>query len=78
MIEATTSRHMQQQRKRRLLSLAVLHTSASLTINENASPDVPLDLADALDRLAPEGTKHKYRHDDEGCACLLLSCPASC
>ena len=47
---------------------AVLHTSASLTINENASPDVPLDLADALDRLAPEGTKHKYRHDDEGCA----------
>lgn len=23
---------------------AVLHTSASLTINENASPDVPLDL----------------------------------
>jgi thiamine phosphate synthase YjbQ (UPF0047 family) len=25
-------------------ALAVLHTSASLTINENASPDVPLDL----------------------------------
>lgn len=24
------------------------------------------DLADALDRLAPEGTKHNYRHDDEG------------
>lgn len=45
---------------------AVLHTSASLTINENASPDVPLDLADALDRLAPEGTVQKYRHDDEG------------
>ena len=27
-----------------LLCVAVLHTSASLTINENASPDVPLDL----------------------------------
>jgi hypothetical protein len=27
-----------------LLRWAVLHTSASLTINENASPDVPLDL----------------------------------
>ena len=26
------------------LRRAVLHTSASLTINENASPDVPLDL----------------------------------
>lgn len=45
---------------------AVMHTSASLTINENASPDVPLDLADSLDRLVPEGTKLKYRHDDEG------------
>lgn len=27
-----------------LLSVSVMHTSASLTINENASPDVPLDL----------------------------------
>jgi thiamine phosphate synthase YjbQ (UPF0047 family) len=29
---------------------AVMHTSASLTINENSSPDVPLDLTDALNR----------------------------
>lgn len=43
---------------------AVQHTSASLTINENCSPDVPLDLNDALDRIAPEG-RH-YRHLDEG------------
>ena len=43
---------------------AVQHTSCSLTINENASPDVPLDLNDALDKLAPEG-RH-YRHLDEG------------
>lgn len=49
-----------------LANIWIMHTSASLTINENASPDVPLDLADALDRLAPEGTKHRYRHDDEG------------
>ena len=42
----------------------MLHTSASLTINENCSPDVPLDLNDALDKLAPEG--HHYRHLDEG------------
>ncbi len=42
----------------------LLHTSASFTINENASPDVPLDLNDSLDKLAPEG-KH-YRHLDEG------------
>lgn len=44
----------------------IQHTSASLTINENASPDVPLDLADALDRIAPDGDKVRYRHDDEG------------
>lgn len=42
----------------------LLHTSASLTINENASPDVPLDLNDSLDKLAPEG--NHYRHLDEG------------
>lgn len=41
-----------------------MHTSASLTINENASPDVPLDLNDSLDRIVPEGSM--YRHSDEG------------
>ncbi|KIZ05328.1 hypothetical protein MNEG_2630 [Monoraphidium neglectum] len=47
-----------------LANIFILHTSASLTINENASPDVLLDLNDSLDRLAPEGKM--YRHDDEG------------
>ena len=42
----------------------VMHTSCSLTINENASPDVPKDLNDALDTIVPEGTH--YRHLDEG------------
>jgi len=42
----------------------IQHTSASLTINENASPDVPLDLNDALDKIVPEGSH--YRHLDEG------------
>ncbi|KAI3435004.1 hypothetical protein D9Q98_003056 [Chlorella vulgaris] len=50
-----------------IATLFVQHTSCSLTINENASPDVPLDLADSLDRLAPEGGGSvSYRHDDEG------------
>eukprot|EP00898_Chlorokybus_atmophyticus_P004880 jgi/Chlat1/5393/Chrsp35S08988 len=47
-----------------LANFFVLHTSASLTINENASPDVPLDLADSLDKIVPEG--NHYRHLDEG------------
>jgi secondary thiamine-phosphate synthase enzyme len=47
-----------------LANIFILHTSAGLTINENASPDVPLDLNDALEKLAPEGSH--YRHLDEG------------
>lgn len=42
----------------------IQHTSAGLTINENASPDVPLDLSDTLDKIVPEGPH--YRHLDEG------------
>jgi secondary thiamine-phosphate synthase enzyme len=47
-----------------LLTLFVRHTSASLTIQENADPDVLRDLTDALDRLAPR--QARYRHSIEG------------
>jgi secondary thiamine-phosphate synthase enzyme len=47
-----------------LLTLLCRHTSASLLIQENASPDVRTDLAVWLERLAPEGPH--YAHDDEG------------
>lgn len=47
-----------------LLHVFIRHTSASLTINENADPDVPVDLAMALDRIAPESLP--YRHTCEG------------
>jgi len=40
------------------------HTSASLTIQENADPDVQHDLIGALDRLAPEDAP--WIHDVEG------------
>jgi len=42
----------------------VRHTSASLTIQENADPDVRVDLTTALRRLAPEGAG--WVHDVEG------------
>ncbi|MCJ9429778.1 secondary thiamine-phosphate synthase enzyme YjbQ [Kordiimonas marina] len=48
-----------------LLTLFIRHTSASLTIQENADPDVLLDLQDAMDRLAPSG-RDLYRHSAEG------------
>lgn len=47
-----------------LLTLFCRHTSASLTIQENAAPAVKRDLIDWLDRVAPEGPH--YAHDDEG------------
>jgi secondary thiamine-phosphate synthase enzyme len=50
---------------RGLLTIFVLHTSASLLIQENYSPDVLRDLAAFLARLAPEEPA-LYRHNDEG------------
>ena len=47
-----------------LLTVLIRHTSASLTIQENADSDVLADLGDALDRLAPRDAG--YRHDAEG------------
>ncbi len=47
-----------------LLHVFVQHTSASLTINENADPDVPADLETSFDALAPEDFGH--RHTVEG------------
>jgi secondary thiamine-phosphate synthase enzyme len=46
------------------LTLFIRHTSASLTIQENADPTVLGDLMTTLDRLAPEDAG--WRHDTEG------------
>ncbi len=46
------------------LFLFIRHTSASLTIQENADPDVRTDLVTALRRVAPESGL--WVHDTEG------------
>ena len=46
------------------VTLFIRHTSASLTIQENADPSVLVDLMSALDRLAPEHAG--WTHDTEG------------
>ncbi len=46
------------------VTLFVRHTSASLTIQENADPTVLADLTTALNRLAP--ANGGWRHDTEG------------
>jgi secondary thiamine-phosphate synthase enzyme len=65
-----------------MLHVFLRHTSAALTINENADPDVPRDLEASLDHLAPEDFPH--RHTVEGpddmpahVKCSLLGCSVS-
>ena len=48
-----------------LLHLHLLHTSAALALNENASPDVRADLASWFDRAVPEDAG-LWRHTLEG------------
>jgi secondary thiamine-phosphate synthase enzyme len=61
--------------QRGIAQLVALHTSCSLTINENADPRVLADLAAYLQALVPQhavrslgadGGSYVYRHDDEG------------
>lgn len=47
-----------------LLNLFLQHTSASLTINENADPDVQVDLEASMNAIAPES--FPYVHTCEG------------
>ena len=48
-----------------LLHLFLLHTSASLTLNENASPDVRRDFASYFDHAVPEHAAY-WTHTLEG------------
>ncbi len=48
-----------------LLTIYCRHTSASLTIQENADPDVQRDIEDFFKKLAPEDPR-LYRHSTEG------------
>ena len=48
-----------------LLNLFIKHTSAALSVNENADPDVRTDMEYILDRLVPD-VDSNYQHRDEG------------
>jgi secondary thiamine-phosphate synthase enzyme len=49
-----------------VITVFVPHTTAGITINENADPDVTSDLADALDRAVP--WQAEYRHSEGNAA----------
>ena len=48
-----------------MLNVFILHTSASLTLNENADPTVRQDFESYFNRAVPEDEPY-YRHRDEG------------
>lgn len=58
-------RHLPQLPKVGLINLFIKHTSAALTINENADPDVRTDMKSIFERLVREGESY-YLHTMEG------------
>lgn len=48
-----------------ILHVFIQHTSASLTINENADPSVRVDFSSSIDKLFPDNAPH-YTHTLEG------------
>ena len=48
-----------------MMNVFILHTSASLTLNENADPTVRQDFESWFNRTVPEDQSY-YRHQDEG------------
>ena len=51
--------------KNGILNLSIQHTSASLIVQENADPDVQIDLKNYFDKLVPMDSK-LYIHTSEG------------
>ena len=51
--------------KNGIINLSILHTSASLIVQENADPDVQKDLINYFDKLVPMNNK-LYVHTTEG------------
>lgn len=58
-------RHLSKLPHTGLLHLFIKHTSAGLTLNENADPDVQTDLASIFDHLVKERERY-YTHTLEG------------
>jgi secondary thiamine-phosphate synthase enzyme len=48
-----------------MMNVFIMHTSASLTLNENADPTVRQDFESFFNRAVPEDEPY-YRHQDEG------------
>jgi secondary thiamine-phosphate synthase enzyme len=56
-----------------LCHVYVSHTTAAITINEKADPNIGVDLVDALNRLIPEGVWQHDKIDNNGAAHIKAS-----
>lgn len=65
LITGTIVKNMPELPESGLLHLMIQHTSAALTINENADPSVRSDFEYVFDKLIPERDPN-YTHDTEG------------
>lgn len=65
LITGEVAEHLPQLPHVGMLNLFIKHTSAALTINENADPDVRVDMKEIFNRLVPEGEPY-YEHTMEG------------
>lgn len=65
LVTGEIERHLPPMPESGLLHLFIRHTSAGLSINENADPDVQRDLAAIFDRLVRERESY-YTHTLEG------------
>ncbi|MBC8131704.1 MAG: YjbQ family protein [Deltaproteobacteria bacterium] len=63
--DLTDALPMLKQMKVGLLHVFIQHTSASLSLNENADPDVRADMRRWLDRMVPENASY-FEHTTEG------------
>ena len=67
-VTPTLSKAIETQVKKMDIGMAhfhIMHTSASLTLNENCDPDVRYDMESSLNRIVGQGSK-LFRHMDEG------------
>lgn len=65
MVTGEILRHLPDLPKKGLLNLFIQHTSAALSINENADPDVRTDMENIFNRLVKERETY-YLHTMEG------------
>jgi secondary thiamine-phosphate synthase enzyme len=65
LITRTIVQHLPEMPEKGLINILIKHTSAGLTINENADPSVRDDFEKVFNRLIPENQSY-YSHTLEG------------